>query len=200
MIFRVLIVILVLAGAFAAYQIYAIQSYYRDIRVPLSPFTTMNEGNKSGLTIVEFLNYDCLFCKDTHLVLLEYARKNPDIRLVVRPVPFANNQAEKAALYALAAGLQGRFWEMDQALVEYKGELDDRFFRESAALYDIDFEKMAQDSQSPDVHAMAKNNVGIVQMLNVETTPAFLIEKTLYQPDKALTQSELHRIVQSLKN
>lgn len=200
MIYRVLIAILVLAGAYAAFQIYSISSYYRDIRKPLSPFTTMNEGNQTDVTIVEFLNYDCSFCKDTHLVLLDYARKNPNVRLVVRPMPYANGQAEKAALYALAAGLQDKFWEMDQALVEYKGELDDRFFRESAALYDIDFDAMTEASQSADIHKMAKNNVGISQMLGIETTPAFLIEKTLYQPDKVLTRSELHSIVQSLKN
>lgn len=202
MIFRALIAILVLAGGYAAYQIFTIQSYYNNIQTPLSPFTTLNEGNKTELTIVEFLNYDCGPCKETHLVLLEYARKNPNVRLVVRPVPFANGNAEQAALYALAAGLQTqeKFWDMDRALADYKGTLDDQFFRATAALYDIDFERMQADSGSEKVHEMAKDNVGIVQMLGVQTTPSFTIEKTLYQPDKTLTTPELQSIVQSLKN
>lgn len=200
MIFRALIAILVLAGGYTAYQIFTIQSYYNNIRTPLSSFTILNDGNKTDLTIVEFLNYDCGPCKDTHLVLLEYTRQNPNVRLVVRPVPFANGNAEKAALYALAAGLQEKFWDMDQALADYKGKLDDQFFRESAALYDIDFDQMLADSGNEQVHEMAKDNVGVVQMLGVQTTPAFMVEKTLYQPDKALTASELQSIVQSLEN
>ncbi|MFA5593120.1 MAG: thioredoxin domain-containing protein [Micavibrio sp.] len=200
MFFRILIALLLLCGLYALFQIYAAHSEAKSLSSPLAEFTVRGEGNQPGITIVEFLNYDCYPCKDAHLVALEYIKHNPDARYVVRPVPAGNDSAEQAALYALAAGLQGRFWEMDRALSEYKGPLDEKFYRESAALYEIDFEEMAEQAQGNIVTDYAKDNVGAVQKLGLQTTPAFLIGKTLYQLDKPLTLHELIRMVETEKH
>ncbi len=195
MLFRIVIVCLVLAASYALYEITAIGRYYNGLRSPLSDFTvTEREGNQNPLTIVEFMHYQCNFCKETHAVLVEYARSNPEIRLVTRPVPF-EGPAETAAERALAAGLQGKFWEMDSALTEYRGALDEKFYRETAALYNIDYERMVADADGAEIAEMAKDNADAIVKTGIKQTPAFMIGKTVYELDAPLTLPDLIRMV-----
>jgi protein-disulfide isomerase len=198
MFFRIVIVCLVLAASYAVYQIVSVNGYYRGLRNPLAEFTVAErEGNQNPLTIVEFMHYDCGYCKDTHIVLVEFARKTPEIRLVTRPVPYEGGGAEAAAKRAMAAGLQGKFWEMDSALSEYKGPMDDKFYRESAALYDIDYDRMVADAEDEKVLELLKDNAHASQRAGVKSTPAFMIGKTLYELDVPLTLPDLIRMVRA---
>ncbi len=199
MLFRIVIVCLVLAASYALFQIYQAHNYYSTLRSPMAEFS-VRTGNQNGITIVEFMNYDCAWCKDTHLALLEYAKHNPDVTLVVRAIPFDNGTSEEAAELALAAGLQGKFWEMDRALAEYKGPMDEKFYRESAAVYDIDYDRMLSDAEGQDVRDMGKDNAAAAIATGIQTTPALMIDKTIYQPDKALTLGDIIRMVETEKN
>lgn len=195
MFFRIVIVCLVLAASYALYEIIAIGRYYDGLRSPLASFAVAErEGNQNPLTIVEFMHYQCNFCKETHTVLVEYARSNPEIRLVTRPVPF-EGPAETAAERALAAGLQGKFWEMDSALTEYRGILDEKFYRETAALYNIDYDRMVADAGGAEITAMAKDNADAIVKTGIKQTPAFMIGKTVYELDAPLTLPDLIRMV-----
>lgn len=200
MFFRIVIACIVVAASYALFQIYKTHSYYDSIRSPLAEFSVRaGTGNQSGITIVEFMNYDCGWCKDTHLALLDFAKHNPDITLVVRAAPFENGTAETAAERVLAAGLQGKFWEMDRALAEYKGAMDEKFFRESAAVYDIDYDRMVSDADGAEVQELAKDNASAVIAAGIQTTPALMVGKTIYQPDKALTLGDIIRMVEAEK-
>lgn len=196
MFFRIVIACLVLAAAYALFQIWTIQRHYDELATPAASFAVLErEGNKNPLTIVEFMHYDCGYCKDSHAVLVDYARSTPEIRLVTRAVPFEGGEAQRAAELALAAGLQGKFWEMDSALSQYKAPMDEKFYRESAALYNIDYERMVRESQGEEVRRLAEDNVRAVLAAGIESTPAFMIGRTIYQPKAPLTLNDLIRMV-----
>ena len=199
MFFRIVIVVLVLAAAYASYEIITIKKYYAAIQKTDADFTVRGQGNHPSLTIVEFVNYECGACKRSHLVMLDFIGKNPDIRLVTRPMPDAHKNAETAAKRALAAGLQGKFAEVDEALSGYEGELDDKFWRETAALYDIDYERMVAQAEGEAVQKLVMENIRASIAANIQTTPALMIGKTIYQPDKPLTLPDLIRMVQTEK-
>lgn len=187
---------LALAASYALWQIWSYNNFYKKLGNPLAGFTVVErEGNRNPLTIVEFMHYDCEYCKDTHAVLLDYAKSTPEIRLVTRPVPFDAGGAQLAAEYALAAGLQGKFWELDSALTEHKAPMDDKFYRESAALYNIDYDRMVEDAKGEEVREMAEDNIAAVMATEIQSTPAFMIGKTLYEPRAPLTLPDLIRMV-----
>jgi protein-disulfide isomerase len=202
MVLRIIIALALITGGYGLYKIYGLWTQDNMLHTPLAEFTVYprEDGNKASVTIVSFMNYDCGGCKDTHLALLELVSKRPDIALVVRPVPFGNEGAETAAERALAAGLQGKFWEMDRALSDYKGPLDEKFYRESAALYEIDYDAMVLQAEGEQVQAMAGENAAIALGLDIKSTPALLVGRTLYQPEKALTVGELVRMVETEQN
>lgn len=201
MFFRIVSVCLVLAAGYALYEIWAIRNYYNFLQKPEAAFTIREAvGNQSPVTIVEFMNYGCLPCKTTHNVLRNYADQNPEVRLVVRPIPFSNPEtAETAAESVLAAGLQGKFWEMDRALSEYTGALDDKFYRETAAVYDIDYARMVKEAQGDAVYKLAKNNVRAFEKSGASAVPAIMIEKKIYALKGPLTLPDLIRMVQTEK-
>lgn len=193
--FRIVIVCLVIAAAYAAFEIASAWRYYDRLYNPKADFAVLNEGNQTDLTIVEFMNYDCSHCRTTHTSLMAYAKANPDVRVVVRPFPNEGGYAEEAAAMALAAGLQGKFFEMDEAIVEYQRPPDDRFYRETAGLLGLDYEQMRQDAQGQTVQDMLSKNAEAVLRSGVTSVPALMIGKTVQQFDKALTLNELISMV-----
>lgn len=199
MFFRVFCICIVLAAGYALFAIWQIRSAANFLAIPKAGFTVLNDRAAPSLTIVEFLNYGCDPCRQTHRVLLQYAAKNSDVRLVVRPVPYEPDMAETAAEMALAAGLQGKFWELDDALAGYSGDYDEKFYRETAALSELDYDRLVADANGGQVFEFAKNNAGAAIEAGVERTPALLVGKTLYQLDQALTLPDLLRMVQAEK-
>ncbi len=199
MLFRIVMVVIALAVCYACYEIGAAQYFYYKLRNPEAKFTVLQEGNHSAPAIVEFMNYDCLYCKSSHAVLLDYAQNNPDIRYTVRPMPFDNGYAQEAAEMVLAAGLQGKFREFDKAITEYRGVPNDKFYRETAGLYEVDYDKMLRDKNDKIVQNMAKDNIDAVLSTGLQSTPAFMIGKTIYQLDRPLTLPDLIRMVQAEK-
>ncbi len=204
MFFRICIACIALAACYAIYEIVKVRNYWHFLQTPPADFLILQKGNGEGPTIVEFMNYDCEYCKDTHLLMMDYAAKNPNVRLIVRPVPYAVGDAEMAAEMLLAAGLQGKFADMDKAFTAYKyslrGPLAEKFFRETAALYDVDFDKMMREAEEEKVQEMAKNNASASIRANLKITPAFMINKTIYQQDRPLTLSDLTSMVRQENN
>lgn len=195
MLFRIFAVIVVLAGCYAGWRLWNVQSFYHSLRDPAAGFTVTGSGNQSALTIVEFLNYNCLECRQTHLALLDYAQSNKDVRLVIRPVPFEASKEE--AERALAAGLQGKFAEMDRAMADYGADYDEKFYREVATLHEIDYERLLEDAGGDEVYELAADNAEAALRSGVTSTPALWIGKTLYQPKAALTVPDIIRMVRA---
>jgi protein-disulfide isomerase len=195
MLFRIVIICLTLAACYAGYELWTIRTFYKTLQEPAAEFTVINPGNQPAITIVEILNYNCIPCRKAHVVLLDYAERNKDVKLVIRPVPFSNSKEDTER--ALAAGLQGKFADMDRAMTEYLGDFDEKFYRESAALYEIDYDRMLKDAESDEVYKLAEDNAKAAAMLNTSSVPALLIGKTLYQPEDDLTLPDLIRMVQT---
>lgn len=195
MFFRIVIVCVVLAAAFAVFEIASTWRYYNGVYETKSDFTVKNDGNQSALTIVEFLNYDCLYCRGTHSVLMDYAQTHPDIRVVVRPIPAVQGYAEEAAEMALASGLQGKFWDMDKAIVEYKGKPDSKFYRETANLLDLDYDRLVKDAKGKKVEDMIGANSDAILRSGIKSVPALMVGKTVHVLDKPLTTTDLISMV-----
>ncbi len=197
MLFRIIAVCLALAACYAAFEIAVAWRNHDRLYNPHTSFSILNEGNQTTITIVEFMNYDCLNCRGTHKSLIDYAKANPDVRIVVRPFPNAGGffYSEEAAKMVIAAGLQGKFWEMDKAIVDYQNRPNERFYRETAGLLDLDYEKMQKDAEGEEVQNILGDNAEAVQRAGVTSVPALMIGDKLHQFDKALTLNDLISMV-----
>jgi protein-disulfide isomerase len=105
-------------------------------KVPVNKEDPIRGASDALVTIVEFSDYQCPFCKRVEPTLKQLLDKYPkDVRIVFKesPLPFHPN-AMPAALAAMAAHAQGKFWEMH-----------DKMYDNQQALSPADFEKYAQE-------------------------------------------------------
>jgi protein-disulfide isomerase len=132
-------------------------------------------GNPNGkVTVVEFFDYRCPYCKAALPEINKLVAANKDIRFVLKEFPILSPTSESAARAAIAAKAQGKYWPVHEALLAEK-DLDeaaiDRILRENGvdmARAKIDATSKATTTLLDDVHALARAT-------GVTGTPAFFI-------------------------
>ena len=133
-------------------------------------------GDLSGaVTIVEFFDYRCGFCKRS-LAAVRAAASMRGVRLELRDYPILGEDSVTASRLALAAGMQGRYVDAHYALMEQSDgfgdpELPDRL----AAALGLDAERLRDDMESPEVTSRIDANQALARRLGVTGTPAFLV-------------------------
>lgn len=139
------------------------------------------------VTIVEFADYQCPFCKKSHETMQEIKRQYGDkIRVVYKhyPLPF-HKQAEAASRAAIAAGKQGEFWDMHDLMFRYqkvmKGKSDEQM-KEWAAGFagemGLDVEQFKQDFDAESTIQQVKDDTKLAKDLDVRGTPHFFVNGT----------------------
>jgi hypothetical protein len=101
-----------------------------------------------GPVVIEYADLECPYCAKAHLILKELP-----ITRVFRhfPVTSKHPRARVLAAAAEAAGLQGKFWEMHDSLLEDQGHLDDPHLWERAERLGLDIDRFERDRRSPEV-------------------------------------------------
>ena len=194
MLFRIVCVLILLASGYGFYELWRQYDFFQKIHTPIGNFAIKNEDT-SGVVIVDFVNYKCLECRTTSVLLKKYADENKDVKLVVRPVPFTGEGVEYAVRIVLASGLQGKFWEMHDSIINYANETDEAFFKETAALYDLDYDRLIKDAKSEEVLNIMESNAGAAISVGLRSTPAVMVGKSFYEPQGALIEQDLIRMI-----
>ena len=101
-------------------------------RSPLS----YSAGNPNGdVTVVEFFDYNCGFCRRALPDLVKLIDSDDKVKVVFKELPIFGEESEAAAKAALAAGKQGKYFEMHQKLYAEPGKADkDKALRIAAEL------------------------------------------------------------------
>lgn len=128
------------------------------------------------VTVVEFFDYRCGFCKRS----IDYVAALPtvhgdQVRVVFKELPILSPQSRQAALAALAAGRQGKYFEMHAALMEDTTPLNDADIDRVAETAGVDVAKMRADMKSTAVQQELATSTQLAQTLNITGTPAFII-------------------------
>src|SRR5690606_4627384 len=100
------------------------------------------------ITIVEFADFECGMCRMASGPIDEFVTANDDVRLVFKNFPLGGHEhAEEAARAAMAADLQGKFWEMHHAIFAAQA-LTDTALVQMASDLKLDVEKFKKDLSS----------------------------------------------------
>ena len=145
------------------------------------------------LTIEEFTDYQCFQCKKMHFFLRRLVAQNPDkIRLVHRNYPLDHELnpivvpqpyhvgSGKMALVANAAGLSGKFWEMNDLLFGLVGQTNTLKLKDLAEGVGMAPEDLAQNMNSPKAHRLLLLDVREGMRANMTGTPAYRIDGEIY--------------------
>ena len=127
-------------------------------------------GPLGGRTLIVYADFECPFCTALEIRL----RALRDARIVFRhfPVRSSHPRAWPAACAAEAAGQQGRFWEMHDALFADPARLEDPHLWERARRLELDLDRFDRDRRGDAVRDRVKHDFRSGVRGGVVTTPA----------------------------
>jgi protein-disulfide isomerase len=123
--------------------------------------------------VLEYADLECPHCARAHLILKELP-----VRRVFRhfPVTSKHPRARVLAAAAEAAALQGRFWEMHDALLEDQAHLDQPHLWERAERLGLDLERFERDRRLPDLAERVERDFRSGIRAGVVTTPTQFVD------------------------
>ena len=99
-----------------------------------------------------------------------------DVKLVIKQFPLQMHPyARKAAVAALAAGKQGKFWEMHHELFANQKDLSDAKVEAIAKQFGLKMEKFNQDLKDPAIAALIDRDISSAAQTNVQGTPTIFV-------------------------
>lgn len=131
------------------------------------------------ITVVEFSDFQCPFCKRGNDTMKDLLKEFPDdVKLIFMhlPLPF-HKQATSAAVASIAAGEQGKFWEMHDLLFDNQGRLgeEDKLYVELAEKLKLDVAKFKEDLKAEKNKKVVEANAAVATKLGVNGTPGFFV-------------------------
>ena len=137
-------------------------------------------GNPDGaVTVVEFFDYRCPYCKSVAKDMIETLQAEGDVRIVFKEFPILGPDSQTAAKAALAADRQDKYLPFHQALMDHKGTLDRGAILDIAEAVGLDLELLEVDMESPEVATIIARNLALAEALDIGGTPAFIIGDAL---------------------
>ena len=135
-------------------------------------------GNPRGdVTIVEFFDYRCPYCKQVLPSLQTLLKEDHNLRFVFKELPVLGPQSVTAAHAALAAQRQGKYEAFHNAMMATKGQITDETVYKVAGSVGLDVDRLKQDMSRPEIDQALKANLALADALNIHGTPGFIIGK-----------------------
>jgi protein-disulfide isomerase len=136
------------------------------------------KGPASALvTLVEFSDYQCPFCSRGHNTVVEMEKAyEGKLRVVMKQNPLSfHPNAKPAALAAMAAGEQGKYWEMHDKLFGNQQNLDAATFENHAKEIGLNVEKWKADMNASKFNDIITRDQTLAGQLGASGTPCFFI-------------------------
>lgn len=139
-----------------------------------TPFPGAVLGNPDGtVTLIEFTDYGCTYCRLSQPEVARLVEENPDLRVVIREWPIFPG-SEEAARMALAAAKQGKFDAFHEAMFAL-GPPDPASIAKAAQTAGLDMAEARRFAASDEASLELAKNMGLAERLGFTGTPSWVI-------------------------
>ena len=133
-------------------------------------------GNPNGdVTIVEFFDYRCGYCKNVYPPMMQVIKDDGKVKLVLKELPVLGPESMLASKMALATRAQNKYIEFHDALMRHRGGLNEAVLLKLAGDLGLDIAKLRKDMEDPAVEKQLLANADLAMNLNIRGTPGFVI-------------------------
>jgi protein-disulfide isomerase len=140
-----------------------------------TPFPGAEAGNPKGdVTVVEFTDYSCGFCRASVADVQRLLKDDSGIRLVYRELPILSPASREAALWALAAARQGKHKAFHDAMFA-GARPDPQSIRAAAAKAGLNMAAAQSFADSAEAKKEIDTNLAMMQQVGFNGTPTFII-------------------------
>lgn len=155
-------------------------------------------GNPDGdVTVVEFFDYNCPYCRRAKPAIQELLAFDPNVRLVYREWPILGDGSVFAAKAALASRNQGKYEEFHWAMMGMTGRAEEASVLRIAKEIGLDIEQLQADMESAEIEEHIQTSMRLTQSLGFSGTPSFVIGNNLVPG--LVKSAELIRLVEETR-
>ncbi len=158
-------------------------------------------GNPNGtVTLVEFFDYQCPHCKTMAASIENLVNQNKNLKVIFKEFPIFPGSGY-AAQAALAAQLQGKYWQLHNELMASNNPLTKADILASAKKVGLDVDQLQKDMGSDAIKNELQQNEQLAEKLGLAGTPAFIVQnnadknKTFFVPGE-VNQNSLQQLIQ----
>lgn len=143
---------------------------------PTSPVS----GNPKGeITLVEFYDYRCGYCKRAASAVTELQKVDSRVRVVYKDFPILGEPSELAAKAALASQAQGKHQAFHEALLASHSDMTKDEILNIAVSVGLNAKRLEADMANPKWKAVIDKNRALAQELGISGTPGFIVGNEL---------------------
>lgn len=149
-------------------------------------------ANGAPITIVEYADFECTHCRAAGPVLNELTKRHPEVRIVYKHFPLQfHAMARRAAVAVEAAGRQGKFWQMHDAVFSTQDLLSEELLLGHATALGLDVARFKRDLDDPELARRVEASRAEAMAFGFDSTPSFLINGRPYFLARSLDGFEL---------
>jgi protein-disulfide isomerase len=137
-------------------------------------------GNPNGdVTLVEFFDYNCGYCKRALADMVDLMKADPKLRIVLKEFPVLGQGSVEAAQVAVAVRMQDKdgkkYLEFHQRLLGNRGQIDKARAMATAKEVGLDIARIEKDLTSAEVKATLEESFKLAEPLGLNGTPSYVI-------------------------
>ena len=155
-----------------------VQKFLTDRRMEIAydPYSYVGGNPQGDVTLVEFFDYQCGFCKRVHPTVQTLLKEDGNIRLVYKEFPILGPASVYAARAAIASIVQGKYLDFHNAMMELKGPLTEGRVIKTAKAVGLDTKQLraTMEGQKEETARILQLNNKLAEGLDVNGTPAFV--------------------------
>ena len=152
----------------------------RTDQIYADPATPTTGDASAGVTIVEFFDYQCSYCRAMSRSLMDLVDANEDIHFVWKELPILGTDSIFASRAALAAGMQGKYLDFHRTLMITRSRLSQDWIMTLAEGIGLDMDRLKKDMDSTEVTEQIGANLDLARQLGIRGTPAFIIDGKVF--------------------
>lgn len=149
------------------------------------------------ITVVEFFDYNCGYCKRAFPDIMKLTQKNPDVRVVFKEFPILGSASEQAARAALASKSEGKYFAIHQGLLNARGSVGGAALSSLIEKHGLNADEIVTRGKNKDIDAHIKDVRNLAQSLGVNGTPAFIIDNQLFSG--ALSYDDMQSLIDEIR-
>ncbi len=147
---------------------------------PMPPNPMALGSATAAITIIEFSDYQCPYCRRFHEEVLPALRQayidTGKVQLIFKDFPLStHSEAMPAALAGRCAAAQGKFWPMNELLFSHQDKLEATLYPRLAQTLNLDAEAFKKCMQNPALRQAVQRDQNQARGLNINSTPSLLI-------------------------
>lgn len=142
--------------------------------------TSFVGGNPDGdITIVEFMDYRCGYCKRAYPEVSELISSDGNIRYIIKEFPILGEESVLASRFALASRIVGGdevYDNVHSTLMEFQGNITETNLVRIGESFGLDNDAIFAEMNSDEVNSIIANNRALAERMRISGTPTFVVE------------------------